>query len=87
MQQPIKKKTEVVTRNTLPALQPSDLPELIRLLGSCLSEDSRIQKPAEQTLHDIEKRNGYMSLLHVCQSTQRLLLCVSFINTRFLFYM
>ncbi len=52
-------------RNNLPPLQPSDLPQLVQLLQNCLSNDFATQKQAEKTVHEIEKRNGFFSLLMV----------------------
>jgi len=53
------------SRALLPALTPNDERELCEVLRNSLSVVAEEQKQAEKTILEIEKRNGYLSLLLV----------------------
>ncbi|KAG2386279.1 hypothetical protein C9374_002725 [Naegleria lovaniensis] len=55
--------TQRLSRNDLPSLSPSDEHELSEVLRRSMSSVKEEQKTAEKTLLEIEKRNGYLSLL------------------------
>lgn len=52
------------SRDQFPSLSPSDEAQLVEVLTKSLNGGNE-QKIAEKTLHEVEKRNGYLSLLLV----------------------
>ena len=47
------------------ALSEADVPQLLQLLQSALSQDAAIQKQTEALLASLEQRQGYCSCLAV----------------------
>ena len=58
-------KGTVRSRNEFPSLTPNDEQQLVEVLTKSLTGVNEDQKIAENTLHTVEKRNGYLSLLLV----------------------
>ncbi|KAL9648636.1 hypothetical protein ABK040_016267 [Willaertia magna] len=75
------------SRNDLSSLSIEDAPTLCQVLKSALSTNNEEQKNAENTLFQIEKRNGFPSLLlHIIQNKEiespiRYLAAICFKNT------
>lgn len=55
----------VQSREQFPSLSPNDEAQLVEVLTKSLNGGTEEQKIAENTLHQVEKRNGYLSLLLV----------------------
>ncbi|EFC41357.1 importin-11 [Naegleria gruberi] len=53
----------VQSREQFPSLSPNDEAQLVEVLTKSLNGGTEEQKIAENTLHQVEKRNGYLSLL------------------------